>query len=281
MATHGQGARGRRVALLASVAAILAGPALAQSALPSAPPADEVIGRSVLEGLIDINSTHAFGSTKAAQYVAARLIQGGFSPADVQVLIPPDHPTKGNVVVRLHGSTAQKPVLYIGHLDVVEANRADWTYDPFKLTEADGWLYGRGTIDMKGQDAAMVTSLIRMKREGYVPKRDIIVAFTADEEAGGDASGIDWLLKTHRPVIDADFVINPDGGEAGMKKGRKLYVAIQTSEKVFVTYQLEATDKGGHSSRPTPANPIYRMSRALARLADFAFPVDITATTRA
>ena len=259
---------------------LIANPSSAQSP-PSDPAASQLLGRTVLKDLVGIDSTHAHGSTGAARYVAARLIAGGFSPADVQVLIPPDHPTKGNVVVRLHGSGQGRPVLYIGHLDVVEARREDWTYDPFKLTEADGWLYGRGTIDMKGQDAAMIASLIRMKQEGFVPARDIIVAFTADEEAGGDASGIDWLLKTHRPMIDADIVINPDGGEAGMKKGRKLYVAIQTSEKVFVTYQLEAADKGGHSSRPTGANPIYRMARALDRLSDYAFPVDLTATTRA
>ena len=259
---------------------VLASAAFSQTP-PAAPSAIQRLGRAVLKDLVEIDSTHAHGSTGAAKYVAARLIAGGFSPADVQVLIPPDHPTKGNVVVRLHGSGDGRPILYIGHLDVVEARREDWTYDPFKLTEIDGWLYGRGTIDMKGQDAAMIASLIRMKQEGYVPKHDIIVAFTADEEAGGDASGIDWLLKTHRPLIDAAFVINPDGGEAGLKNGRKLYVGIQTSEKVFVTYQLEADDKGGHSSRPTAANPIYRMSRALTRLADYAFPVHLTSTTRA
>jgi len=264
-----------------TLAMLLASPASSQTVAPAAPPATEALGRTVLKDLVEIDSTHAHGSTGAAKYVAARLIAGGFSPEDVQVLIPADHPTKGNVVVRLHGSGSGKPILYIGHLDVVEANRADWTYDPFILTEADGWLYGRGTIDMKGQDTAMIASLIRMKQEGYVPKRDIIVAFTADEEAGGDASGIDWLLKNHRPLIDAAFVINPDGGEAGYKKGRKLYVAIQTSEKVFVTYQLEATDKGGHSSRPTAANPIYRMARALSRLSYYAFPADLTSTTRA
>jgi acetylornithine deacetylase/succinyl-diaminopimelate desuccinylase-like protein len=273
--------QGCTAGLTGALAILMGAGVFAQTAPPTAPPASEALGRTILKDLVEIDSTHAHGSTGAARYVAARLIAGGFSPADVQVLIPPDHPTKGNVVVRLKGSGGGKPILYIGHLDVVEANRADWTYDPFVLTEADGWLYGRGTIDMKGQDAAMIASLIRMKHEGYVPKRDIIVAFTADEEAGGDASGIDWLLKNHRPLIDAAFVINPDGGEAGFKKGRKLYVAIQTSEKVFVTYQLEATDKGGHSSRPTAANPIYRMSRALSRLAAYAFPVDLTSTTRA
>jgi len=205
----------------------------------------------------------------------------GFAAADIALMIPADHPTKGNVVVRLRGRGKGRPILYIGHLDVVEARREDWTYDPFVLTEKDGWLYGRGTIDMKGQDAAMLASLIRLKQEGFKPDRDIIVAFTADEEAGGDASGIDWLLKTHRDIIDADLVINPDGGEAGIKHGAKIYVGVQTSEKIFVTYRLEATDKGGHSSRPTPANPIYRLARALTAIDAHPFAVRLTDTVKA
>jgi len=134
---------------------------------------------------------------------------------------------------------------------------------------------------MKGQDTAVAVSLIRLKREGFKPDRDIIVAFTADEEAGGDFSGIDWLLKTHRDLIDATLVINPDGTDAAIKNGRKLYIGVQTAEKIYVTYQIEATDKGGHSSRPTPNNPIYRVARALARLAAYRFTVHLTDTTRA
>ena len=266
-------------AAIGLAAAVIAAPAPAGLTPPAA---DLAFGRDVLKQLVEINSTHAFGSTAAAKAMAARLVAGGFAPADVQVLIPDGHPDKGNVVVRLRGTGRGKPILYIGHLDVVEAKREDWTSDPFTLTETDGWLYGRGTIDMKGQDAALVTSLVRMKHEAFRPKRDIVVALTADEEAGGDFSGIDWLLKTHRDLIDADLVMNPDGGggEAGMQHGRKLYVSVQTSEKVFVTYQIEATDKGGHSSQPTPDNPIYRLSRALNKISDHAFPTDLTATTR-
>jgi acetylornithine deacetylase/succinyl-diaminopimelate desuccinylase-like protein len=141
-------------------------------------------------------------------------------------------------------------------------------------------LYGRGVIDMKGQDAAMAVALMRLKLEGFQPARDLIVAFTADEEAGGAANGVGWLLTTHRDLIDAQLVINPDGGEAGMKQGRKLYVAIQTSEKNFLTFGVEATDKGGHSSRPTSDNPIYRLAAALARLSQYHFPVHLTETTR-
>jgi acetylornithine deacetylase/succinyl-diaminopimelate desuccinylase-like protein len=245
----------------------------AASAAP--PPATDL-----LRELVEINSTHAHGSTEAAKALAARFLAAGFAPQDVTFLAPADHPNQGNLVVRLHGAGKGRPVLYIGHLDVVEAKREDWTYDPFKLTEQDGWLYGRGTIDMKGQDVAMAVALMRLKQEGFQPARDLIVAFTADEEAGGEANGVSWLLATHRDLIDAELVINPDGGEAGMKQGRKLYVAVQTSEKNFLTFGVETTDKGGHSSRPTADNPIYRLSAALARLSQYRFPVHLTETTR-
>jgi SNF family Na+-dependent transporter/acetylornithine deacetylase/succinyl-diaminopimelate desuccinylase-like protein len=239
------------------------------------------VAQDVLRELIEIDTTHAQGSTSAARAIAARLLTAGFDPRDVQVLAPPYKPSKGNVVVRLRGNGKARPVLYIGHLDVVEARREDWTFDPFRLTLIDGWMYGRGTIDMKGQDAAIIASLIRLKREAAMLDRDVIAALTADEEAGGDANGVDWLLKEHRDLIDADLVVNPDGGEAGMKRGRKLYVAVQTSEKVVFTLALEATDKGGHSSRPTADNPVYRLAAALTRFSQFQFPVHLNDTTRA
>jgi acetylornithine deacetylase/succinyl-diaminopimelate desuccinylase-like protein len=234
----------------------------------------------LLRELIEINTTHAHGSTEAAKALAAHFLSAGFAAQDVTFLAPADHPTKGNLIVRLRGSGQGRPVLYIGHLDVVEAKREDWNYDPFKLTENDGWLYGRGVIDMKGQDVAMAVALMRLKQEGFHPARDVIVAFTADEEAGGDANGVSWLLATHRDLIDAQIVINPDGGEAGMKQGRKLYVAVQTSEKNFLTFGVETTDKGGHSSRPTTDNPIFRLAAALTRLSAYRFPVHLTETTR-
>jgi acetylornithine deacetylase/succinyl-diaminopimelate desuccinylase-like protein len=238
-------------------------------------------GRDVLKQLIEINSEHANGSTGATHAIADRLTAAGFSKDDFVLLAPSDHPTKGNLVVRLKGTGKLKPVLYIGHLDVVEAARADWTYDPYSLTEKDGWLYGRGTIDMKGQDASTLTALIRLKKEGYVPDRDIIVAFTADEEAGGDANGVDWLMKNHRDLIDAEFVINPDSGDGASKNGKPLYLGIQTAEKEYMTFGLEATDKGGHSSQPTPANPIYHVASGLDRLSKYQFPLHMTATSRA
>ena len=267
--------RGSCSAVLVGLVCLAATNATPAARAMAPPPA-----RELLRELVEINTTHAHGSTEAAKALAAHFLAAGFAPQDVTFLAPADHPTKGNLVVRLRGRGQERPVLYIGHLDVVEAKREDWSYDPFKLTEQDGWLYGRGVIDMKGQDVAMAVALMRLKREGFQPRRDLIVAFTADEESGGDANGVNWLLATHRDLIDAQLVVNPDGGEAGMKQGRKLYVAVQTSEKNFLTLGVETTDKGGHSSRPTANNPIYRLAAALTRLSQYRFPVHITDTTR-
>jgi acetylornithine deacetylase/succinyl-diaminopimelate desuccinylase-like protein len=251
----------------------------AQSQGTRPPQKYEALGRETLAELIAIDTTVDHGSTIAAKAVAARAIANGFAQADVTLVTPKERPDSGSVVIRLRGRSSARPVLYIDHLDVVPARREDWTFDPFKLTERDGWLYGRGTIDMKGQDAAVLTSLIRLKQEGYVPPRDVIAAFTPDEETRAQW-GVGWLLKEHRNLIDAALVVNPDGGEAAVKKGRRLYVGVQTSEKVFTTFELETTDKGGHSSRPTVENPIYRLSAALTRLQKYRFPLHLTDTTR-
>jgi acetylornithine deacetylase/succinyl-diaminopimelate desuccinylase-like protein len=278
--TMTQRSSARLAAALAALALSLGAAGAAGVADPPATVGDAAFARDILRELIAIPSTHANGTTEAAKAVVARLTAAGFAPADAQLLIPAEHPASGNVVARLHGRGKGKPLLYICHLDVVEAKAADWTRDPFQLTEDGGYLYGRGTIDMKGQDAAVLASLIRMKREGFVPDRDIVVAFTADEEAGGASNGVAWLVAHHRDLIDAQFVVNPDGGEAGMKHGRKLYVGVETSEKMFLSFQAQATDKGGHSSRPTTGNPIYRLASALDRLSRFQFPVHLTDTTR-
>jgi acetylornithine deacetylase/succinyl-diaminopimelate desuccinylase-like protein len=268
----------RTVGCLLVASAVIAASA---PAAPTAPEArEQTLAREILRELIDTRSTHDVGTTELARKVQARLLAAGFAAADAQRLIPADHPRAGNVVARLHGRGKGKPVLYLCHLDVVAANPEDWTRDPFHLTEDNGWLYGRGTIDMKGQDAAVLAALLRMKSEGFIPERDIIVAFTADEESGGERNGVDWLLTEHRNLVDADLVINPDGGEAGMKGGRRLYVGVQTSEKISMAFEAEVTDKGGHSSRPTADNPIYRLSEGLARLSKFRFPVHLTDTTR-
>ncbi len=272
----------KSAASVALAGLMLAGTALAapDTSSPAARDA-QALGRSILKQLVEIDSTHAHGSTAVTLAIAERLKAAGFTERDFQLLAPPDHPTKGNIVVRLKGTGMAKPILYICHLDVVEADPRDWTYDPFKLTEKDGWLYGRGTIDMKGQDAASLTALIRLREEGYVPDRDIIVAFTADEEAGGDANGVAWLMKNHRDLVDAAFAINPDSGEPKYKSGKKILMGVQTSEKLYMTFGWEATDKGGHSSRPTPANPIHHLAAAVERLSKFQFPLHMTETTRA
>ena len=234
----------------------------------------------MLQSLVEINTTHAHGSTEAAKAIQGWLLSAGFPAGDVAFLAPADHPTKGNVIVRYRGKRLGEPVLFLGHLDVVEAKPEDWSVDPFKLTQKDGWFYGRGTIDMKDGDAALVESLVRLKRERFVPDRDVIVAFTADEEAGGEANGPAFLLKEHRDLINAAMVINLDGGGGNTKNGERRFFEVGTSEKTYVTFTLEATSPGGHGSLPGPENAIYRLAAGLVRIESLKFPVSLTATTR-
>ncbi len=223
---------------------------------PLPPPADLKLARDMLQTLVQIDTTHAHGSTDAAKAIQSWLLSAGFAADDVLFLAPSEHPTKGNLVVRYRGKRSSAPVLFLGHLDVVDAKPEDWSVDPFKLTERDGWFYGRGTIDMKDGDAALVESLIRLKREKFIPARDLIVAFTADEEAGGDANGPAFLLKEHRNLIDAALVVNLDGGGGNTKNGQRQFFEVGTSEKTYVTYTLETTSPGGHGSLPGPDNAI-------------------------
>lgn len=245
------------------------------------PPADDLqLGRAILKELVEINTTHDHGSTDAANAIAKRLLAAGFPAADVTVVAPPGRPNKGNVVVRYRGAGHGTPVLFLGHLDVVEAKPEDWSFDPFKLTEQDGFYYGRGSIDMKSGDAAMLEALIRLKRESFVPARDLIAAFTEDEEAGGDSNGPAFLLKDHRALVEAGLAFNFDGGGGATKDGKRVLFEIGTSEKTYVTYTLETTGPGGHGSLPGPDNPIYRLADALGRLEAYKFPVMLTGTTR-
>jgi acetylornithine deacetylase/succinyl-diaminopimelate desuccinylase-like protein len=253
--------------------------ALAAAPLPAA--ADQQLARDMLKTLVEINTTHEQGSTAAAKAIQEWMLSAGFAPGDVTFIAPPEHPAKGNVVVRYRGKHSEKPVLFLGHLDVVEAKPEDWSVAPFMLTEKDGWFYGRGTIDMKDGDAALAESLVRLKRERFVPERDLIVAFTADEEAGGDSNGPAFLLKDHPELIEAAMAVNLDGGGGNLKNGAPLYFEVGTSEKTYVTYTLETTSAGGHGSLPGPDNAIYRLGDGLSRLEAFKFPVMLTATTRA
>jgi len=274
-----------RRALIAAALILFAAPpvrAIPPVVAPLPPPQDQALARGILKQLIEINTTFDHGTAPAVQAVVRRLVDADFIPADVQVLTPTAFPTKGNVVVRLRGSGKAKPILFIGHLDVVEAKPEDWSVDPFKLTEKDGYFYGRGTFDMKDEDAAMLTSLIRLKREGYIPDRDIIVAFTADEEAGDDSSdGVRWLVAEHRDLVDAALVINPDGDGNDLGHGHRRNLNFQTSEKTYVTYIATVTNAGGHSSLPAPDNAIYRLSEGLVRLSKSPWPARVTPTTKA
>jgi acetylornithine deacetylase/succinyl-diaminopimelate desuccinylase-like protein len=233
----------------------------------------------IYKELVEINTVTQTGDTgRAADAMAARLIKAGFDSADLQVFKPA--PRKGNLVVRLRGTGARKPMLLLAHLDVVEARPEDWSVEPFRLTEKDGYFYGRGSGDDKYMAATFVANLIRYKQEGYRPDRDIILALETDEEIlDADAMGIQWLLKNHRDLIDAEFALN-EGGGVGLKRGKPIRNSIQTSEKVSQSYRLEVTNKGGHSSVPSTDNAIYHLAEGLARLGKFAFPVHLNATTR-
>lgn len=252
--------------------------AFALNAAQAATPPDP-LAREIFKQLIEINTTDSVGSTTdAAKAMQKRFLDAGFAAKDTQVLVGAN-PKRGNLVVRLHGSGKHKPVLIIGHLDVVEAKREDWTLDPFKFTEKDGYFYGRGTQDMKNSDAVATAALLRFKKEGFVPDRDIILALTADEEGGTD-NGVDWLLKNHRDLVDAEFALNPDSGGLDADAGKPIALNVDATEKLYADYELEVTDAGGHSSLPRPGNPIYALSDALARLGKASFPFELNAVTR-
>jgi acetylornithine deacetylase/succinyl-diaminopimelate desuccinylase-like protein len=240
--------------------------------------ANKTLAHDLFKELIEINTTESGnGSTPAAEAMAKRLLDAGFAQSDVQVLGPNER--KKNLIVRFRGTGKHKPVLLIGHLDVVEAKREDWTTDPFELVEKDGFFYGRGTIDMKDGDAIMVATLIRLKKEGFRPARDIILALTADEE-GSDDNGVDWLLKNHRDLVDAEFVINHDGWSVISEHGKPLFFEMDATEKVYADFQLITTSKGGHSSMPVPDNAIYELTDGLQKISKYEFPIELNSVTR-
>jgi acetylornithine deacetylase/succinyl-diaminopimelate desuccinylase-like protein len=271
---------------LVLVAACSAGATLAMkparaadhSATPS--PQDAATAKAILTDLLAIDTTYEKGTVAAVESLRKRFLAGGFTDAELVVVANPTNPSQSNLIVRIKGRGKGKPLLYLCHLDVVAAKPEDWTVPPFALTEKDGWLYGRGSLDMKGEDANVAAALLRIKREHYLPARDIIVAFTPDEESGG-AEGVGWLLQAHRDLIDAGLVLNPDSGSGAFRGGKRAFYGVQTSEKTYVTFMAETTNKGGHSSEPRPDNAIYELTTALNRLAAFRFPLRLTNTTRA
>ena len=251
-------------------------------------PADQQLARDILAELIAINTTYEHGNTTpAAEAMARRLLAAGLPAGDVVVVGP--ETANRNLVARLRGTGggggdgggARRPILLLAHLDVVEARREDWSLDPFTLTERDGYFYGRGTSDIKDMAALFVATLVRLRREGFVPDRDIILALTAGEESGGGYNGVQWLLANHRELIDAAYCINGDSGDPLTRDGKRYARNEEASEKVYMSVELAAHNPGGHSSLPTRDNAIYQLAAALTRIAGHEFPVRLNEITHA
>lgn len=243
------------------------------------PQADQQLAHDIYKQFVEIQSGFTTGSTTpVAEAAAARLKAAGFPDSDI--FIGGASPKKANLVVRYHGTGTAKPILLLAHEDVVEAKREDWSTDPFQFIEKDGYFYGRGTGDDKAQAAVWIANLIRYKREGFKPDRDIIVALTADEEGGGPFNGIDWLIKNHRDLIDAELALN-EGGWGESSGGKKISNDLQVSEKYVINFRFEVRNKGGHSSIPVPDNAIYHLAGALERLSTFGFPLKTNEVTAA
>ncbi len=235
------------------------------------------LAQDIFAQLINTNTADSAANvTGAADLIAQRLRRAGFPENDLHV--DGDDPHFKNLVVRYRGTGNAKPILLLAHLDVVEALRTDWTMDPFRFTEKDGYFYGRGTIDDKAEAACWIANLIQYKQENYRPDRDIIVALSSGEESGTH-NGVDWLLAHHKDWIDADLALN-EGGDGSMRDGRKIANYIQASEKVYYSVQLKTTDPGGHSSVPRKNNPIYELAAALLKISAYQFPVELNPVTR-
>ena len=238
--------------------------------IPILPDDDHQLVYNIYKELVESNTTNSAGdNTLAANRVAAWLRVAGFADEDIFVGGPKAR--KGNMVARLRGSGEKKPFILLAHLDVVEAKRSDWSVDPFTLNEIDGYFYGRGTLDDKAQAAIGAANMIRMKRSGYIPNRDIILALTADEEGGGN-NGVYWLLEHHPELLDGVFALN-EGGSGLIQDGKRIANSIQTAEKIFQSFRITATNPGGHSSIPRGDNAIYDLSEALLKIRGYEFPL--------
>jgi acetylornithine deacetylase/succinyl-diaminopimelate desuccinylase-like protein len=253
----------------------------AQKGLSTASAADRAEARAIFAQLIEINTTDTPQGdvTSATEAMQKRFLDAGFPPEDV-LLLGPD-PRKQNLVVRIRSArpAGDKPVLFLCHMDVVEALRSDWHTNPFEFVERDGYYYGRGTQDMKDSDAALVSTFLRLHREGYRPRRDLILALTADEE-GGKFNGAQWLVDQRRDLVDAAFVINPDSGGVELEQGRAMVADVEATEKVYSDFQVTALNRGGHSSLPRPDNAIYELTTALNKLANYSFSFELNDVTR-
>lgn len=241
--------------------------------------AEQKLFRAIYQELIEINTSDSEGDTTiASKAMQARLLAAGFKPDETEVIAP--FPRKGNLVARYKGNGSKKPMLLLAHIDVVEAKRSEWKTDPFKLQEKDGVFTARGAIDDKAMASIYVSVLGQLKKEGFTPSRDIILALTADEEKGSSpANGASWLLKNRRSLVEAEFGIN-EGGRGELKDGKPLSHIVQIAEKTYVQAEFEATGPGGHSARPTVDNTIYELAEALVRLRQYRFPVKLNDAAR-
>ena len=268
--------------LASSVAFIVAGAATlpAQAAPRTSDPASLAEARSLLKALVETNTTREHGSTApAARLLADRFLQAGWPSADVEIAGP--SPARQNLVVRWRAaSPTAKPVLFMSHLDVVEARRKDWDSDPFVLREKDGYLYGRGVLDDKAAVATWTTGLTELRRSGWRPSRDIVLLLTSDEE-GGDENGVEWLLRNRRALFDVDFVINADAAGPELHDGKVTLFTVDVAEKHPVTIDFTVTNPGGHSSLPRTDNAIYALAHALVRVEGYRFPTQVSELQRA
>ena len=262
-----------RFALTALAAAASAVLLMGVSPGPQPPEDNKQLAHDIFKQLVEIHSSDTIGTKEIADAITARLLGGGFTKADIHVLPEEKYPNQVSVVVRYHGKGKGKPILWNCHIDIVDARPEDWTLPPFKFTEKDGYFYGRGTSDMKDQDAAVLATLLRLKKEGFVPDRDIIVAFTADEEGDWAQDGMRYLMAEHRDLVDAGMAINPDGDSGEIINNQRVDYGVETSQKTYVTYTLTETNKGGHSSEPRPDNAIYELAERARALFEIPIPV--------
>jgi acetylornithine deacetylase/succinyl-diaminopimelate desuccinylase-like protein len=269
--------RARSILLAAAGAGLLTGASPAQTPAP-----DEVAFRALYKQLVEINTTRSVGScTQAAEAMRARLLAAGIPAADMQILAPPDRPQDGALIAVLHGrDRLAKPILLLAHIDVVEAKREDWQRDPFKLVEENGWFYARGSSDDKAMAAVFTDSLIRYQKEGFKPRRDIKLALTCGEETPEIFNSVKWLTETQPQVLNAAFALNEGAGGELDANEKPVALQIQAGEKVYQDFALEASDVGGHSSRPTKNNPIVRLSAGLTRLGAHNFAIALNQATR-
>jgi len=264
-------------------AAALLAPTLATSGAFAQSRPDQVAFRGLYKELVEINTTLSTGSCTAANAaMAARLKAAGFPDADVTAVIDPAHPKEGSLVAVLPGTDpAAKAILLLAHVDVVEANRADWERDPFALVEENGFFYARGASDDKAQAAIWVDTLIRLKAEGFKARRGVKVALTCGEETAAAFNGANDLATRHKALIDAEFALNEGGGGLLTDDGKPVSLSVQAGEKVYQDFKFEAVNPGGHSSRPVKDNAIYQLAGALSRVGAYDFPLTLTPTTRA